>query len=82
MTNVKRYLNLIEWVFGYLIQKGRLESSAVAKRASNSFPSFGAVIIILGKLINIEISYTPWWVGPSGPTKPALSKKKITGSFF
>ena len=28
------------------------------------------------------ISNAPWWVGPSSPTKPDLSKQKITGNFW
>ena len=33
----------------------------------------GIVTIIFGIPINIDTSYSPWWVSPSSPTIPALS---------
>ena len=55
-------------------------SEALRNMACNSEPSIGFQTVTLGISNKKPKSNTPWWVGPSEPTNPALSTRKITGN--
>ena len=56
-------------------------AAAVATMCISSASSDGAMTTILGKQAMYVISNAPQCVGPSAPTKPALSIANRTGSF-
>ena len=61
---------------------GPSSASATASPSiwASSWALDGASTRIPGTLESIAMSYTPWWLGPSGPVMPARSRQKITGS--
>lgn len=68
---------------GYLKQQGRsLMAAAVATMCMSSVSSEGAMTTILGKQAMKVVSNAPQCVGPSAPTRPALSIANLTGSFW
>ena len=55
------------------------EQRASAIITCNSWALDGASTRIPGTLASIAMSYTPWWLGPSGPVIPARSMQNTTG---
>ena len=53
---------------------------ASASITCSSWALDGASTRIPGTLASIAMSYTPWWLGPSGPVMPARSRQNTTGS--
>lgn len=67
---------------GYLKQLGRSSmAAAVATMCISSVSFDGAMTTMFGKQAIKVVSKAPQWVGPSAPTRPALSMANLTGSF-
>lgn len=67
---------------GNLKQLGRSSIAAeVATMWTSSASSDGAMTTIFGRQAMYVTSKAPQWVGPSAPTRPALSTANLTGSF-
>ncbi|CAN1811421.1 hypothetical protein LINPERHAP1_LOCUS26214 [Linum perenne] len=72
----------IPFPLGYLKQLGRSSmDAAVATMCMSSVSSEGAMTTMFGKHAMKVVSKAPQCVGPSAPTRPALSIANLTGSF-